>query len=1767
MTDNESIPPINIAPYMFVRSLHSEDDLGLEMPFNYTQFGAVLMVDIVGFSQMTTLTSKKGHVGAEMLSTQIGEYFDVAIRIIEYHGGDVVKFLGDALLVVFQADPVCEHLIDDTTSANAASLDLPNSDDPAAVSRRNKVLVRKAVQCGLELLARLSNYRIILSEQEYTRKRLADASQESTSSPGHNDDGNGGNFYTQSNNSGNGNHWNGTVNSTTGSIGASSYLSVPATRISSNGTISNSGHNGGLPDHGYGGPSNGGGGRRSSVPTNSIPSTITRFSSCNNLDLVGSGGTVESRKWDECAMSHSRPGSTTSRQNRAGQFFANAKNLFAHSSIKSDRHGMAAEDMTEDSHELQLHLAMSAGAISNIIIGDIGGENGLDNLLEQTTGRLEYAVCGEQMADIDDALNMARAGELTITPAAWKFVNPEAYPWYINKSAIHRLILNPDNTFPAQFRTVTILFVSLGDVKAWTPEGLATCQRAIYEIHKTTSEYEGFIQQFAVDDKGATVLCAFGLPYPRSHEREAVFAAKSAWVIRHRLLAKKIYGFKISLATGVIFTSMIGNEFRRDPAIVGDTIVVAVRILKFNYATESVVCDEATREACKSDRDGLCEFAFMGNEFVKGKMQPLKVFRLVHFGAKKQSRRPDDIMVGEVDEPIGYEPEREKVVQFIKSWEREPDRNTILVSGPRGSGKSMFYQQICHIADKNQYQICSAASAEVEKNTEYYVCRFLLQGLFDVMNRMEVQHATTDQSQEPGVVQEGSGDGTDDQQQHDPHIRQHQRSLSNVTGSTIAADACSNSVAKDADIVDTTVRTSIVSDSSSRENIQLGESVYSGVISNSPWDLTPSPIVCQFDDTVKKSPTYISKLRAFINGALQKMGEGNGDSMAYTLYDIIAALFSDNSAPVMDDRDDDMLADFIVRMLNYASTYVKVVLVFEDVQWTDKKSLNIIQIIRERCPAVLIVLFSRAQRDYGSNIFHNITKTYRHLVILLEGLKRREIELALLKTFEDKGVVTISPGVIDLVQEKTKGNPRFVKHMANILKDFSHVNIVEGELLTTGGLDSNQSPSHKNMEEMLAKQDRKKMTLMQYDRMSVRFQEFLNIASCLGEQFSLAEIAAIKPLENMLGTPEQGKSFPTLISDEDTYRFLVIATDQLTNVQFSDNVVMNTLYRFSSESTAKDIYESIPREERAKHHHTMGKFYETFLAPAKFSDLLPLITRHYLKTENTEGKIKYLMEISAFDLKSNMLMEATRNLTELIHILDTVRGAINMVSQEDLADIYGMKGESLSKRMRIEEAESALLDSLARYGIQWPKTPQQWRMALFMEKTKFVLHYHGGTTPGLMQQGGIKPLKAKVDAKAQVTFQRIIRVLGCLQNVYFWKTEPNAAMLSCLYTLNFSRRLGLPSGEQTVSLGRYGLLHYFKGNKQTCTEYLEKAQRANDAGEGTEGMLPSMKAYVEYCDGHPEESHKLLSEAINESKSFGVVSNLATYYRSVTMKCAYRMWEGSFNVHPEDSALLRAMSAVAIQNGDSEGETLFAIPTLANLLLQDRLRDAESWVLLIEKFIKPKARLMNALVIHGMLSYYYAKTGSFDTSWIYAQLLGEQLSEQGVTAHPFPLMSCAFTVMALYEMLDDSLNAASTSTEPFCANEIENILRKVIHCLTQDPFQAVSQCFAILAEALRSFILEGHSREGLLKLQRGWDRVKERLEGINFVKAYFLARLGRHSEHPWEKDEFYNRAYVLFCSMAMDSSGYLTDPTPGWQRPQIEGSEATCAIGAISTPS
>lgn len=64
---------------------------------------AGLVADISGFTRLTETLATRGVVGAEELSRILNGYFDQMISIITGHGGQVVHFVGDAIIVVWPA--------------------------------------------------------------------------------------------------------------------------------------------------------------------------------------------------------------------------------------------------------------------------------------------------------------------------------------------------------------------------------------------------------------------------------------------------------------------------------------------------------------------------------------------------------------------------------------------------------------------------------------------------------------------------------------------------------------------------------------------------------------------------------------------------------------------------------------------------------------------------------------------------------------------------------------------------------------------------------------------------------------------------------------------------------------------------------------------------------------------------------------------------------------------------------------------------------------------------------------------------------------------------------------------------------------------------------------------------------------------------------------------------------------------------------------------------------------------------------------------------------------------------------------------------------------------------------------------------------------------------------------------------------------------------------------------------------------------------------
>lgn len=70
--------------------------------------------------------------------------------------------------------------------------------------------------------------------------------------------------------------------------------------------------------------------------------------------------------------------------------------------------------------------------------------------------------------------------------------NPHYYK-YINRSAYHRLQDSVDGNFPAQFRDVTIMFVSYGDYEFTTEGGVNVAQKVMMLALEALKKYDGTV--------------------------------------------------------------------------------------------------------------------------------------------------------------------------------------------------------------------------------------------------------------------------------------------------------------------------------------------------------------------------------------------------------------------------------------------------------------------------------------------------------------------------------------------------------------------------------------------------------------------------------------------------------------------------------------------------------------------------------------------------------------------------------------------------------------------------------------------------------------------------------------------------------------------------------------------------------------------------------------------------------------------------------------------------------------------------------------------------------------------------------------------------------------------------------------------------------------------------------------------------------------------------------------------------------------------------
>ena len=160
---------------------------------------------------------------------------------------------------------------------------------------------------------------------------------------------------------------------------------------------------------------------------------------------------------------------------------------------------------------------------------------------------------------------------------------------------VPRAVLVGDATgMRAELRPVTVLFCKVKDLEFSADTPAAVVQIIMLVMQECVYRYEGSLNRFGVDEKGAILLAAFGLP-PLVHADDTVRGIRAALDIR-RSLAVVGYDAAIGVATGRAFCGTVGNDTRCEYTMHGTNVNLAARLM---VNAETILCDENTHRAAQ----------------------------------------------------------------------------------------------------------------------------------------------------------------------------------------------------------------------------------------------------------------------------------------------------------------------------------------------------------------------------------------------------------------------------------------------------------------------------------------------------------------------------------------------------------------------------------------------------------------------------------------------------------------------------------------------------------------------------------------------------------------------------------------------------------------------------------------------------------------------------------------------------------------------------------------------------------------------------------------------------------------------------------------------------------------------------------------------------------------------------------------------------------------------------------------------------------------
>jgi hypothetical protein len=251
-----------------------------------------------------------------------------------------------------------------------------------------------------------------------------------------------------------------------------------------------------------------------------------------------------------------------------------------------------------------------------------------------------------------------------------------------------------------ELRRLSVVLVNLKDLDEEI--GLARAQEIMCALQTALYRYEGSVNKLSVEDKGVTLVAAFGLP-PLFHEDDALRAVKSALEIE-QVLEQMGVRCSIGVTTGRVYCGAVGGDARREYTVIGRPVNVAARLMMASRS--GVLIDAATHVAVQ--RSIACDER--GRE-LKG-LPALEVWQPRRLASAAQASSGQSRLVGRASE-------RARLRAALTELVAEGRSNVILVQGEAGIGKSCLVGDLLEAAREVEVALFVGAADAIEKSTAY----------------------------------------------------------------------------------------------------------------------------------------------------------------------------------------------------------------------------------------------------------------------------------------------------------------------------------------------------------------------------------------------------------------------------------------------------------------------------------------------------------------------------------------------------------------------------------------------------------------------------------------------------------------------------------------------------------------------------------------------------------------------------------------------------------------------------------------------------------------------------------------------------------------------------------------------------------------------------------------------------------------------------------------------------------------------------------------